>query len=80
MDAEGTEEATAVPVAPPLAVPATAVQLAEEAMTEEALTERLHSVFGFAAFRGLQLPVIQSVLRSISTLAVLPTGAHFLLS
>ena len=72
---EGTRETAQLPMAQPLAVPAAAVQLPEESMTEEALTETLQSVFGFSAFRGLQLPVIQSVLRGTSTLAVLPTGA-----
>lgn len=57
-----------------LAMPAAAVALPEESMTEGALTNTLQAVFGFEAFRGLQLPVIQSVLRGTSTLAVLPTG------
>jgi ATP-dependent DNA helicase RecQ len=44
-------------------------------MAEDALTQKLKSTFGFPGFRGLQLPVIQSVLKGRSTLAVLPTGA-----
>lgn len=60
------------------AMPAAAVAVPEASMTEDALTETLLAVFGFDAFRGLQLPVIQSVLRGISTLAVLPTGTSSL--
>ena len=61
--------------APPLprAVPAPAL-LPEEALMEAALTCALSANFGFPAFRGLQLRVIQAVLRGRSTLAILPTG------
>ncbi len=80
LQAEAREEGftgAAQPIAPEAlhpAMPAAAVPLPEESMTEEALTETLQAVFGFDAFRGLQLPVIQSVLQGTSTLAVLPTG------
>ena len=43
--------------------------------SEAALTEVAQRVFGFSAFRGLQLPVIQRVLAGQSTLAIMPTGA-----
>jgi superfamily II DNA helicase RecQ len=43
--------------------------------SEAALTEVARCVFGFAGFRGLQLPVIQRVLAGQSTLAIMPTGA-----
>lgn len=66
----------AAEAAPPSApaAPRPAVALPEDAMTEAALTKALQHVFGFTAFQGLQLPIIQSVLRGTSTLAVLPTG------
>ena len=43
--------------------------------SDTALTEVARRVFGFAGFRGLQLPVIQRVLAGQSTLAIMPTGA-----
>ncbi len=42
---------------------------------EPTLLERLHSVFGFRAFRGVQQQVLDRVLSGQSTLAVMPTGA-----
>lgn len=42
--------------------------------TEEALAGVMQRVFGFQAFRGQQLAVIQNVLRHRSTLAIMPTG------
>ena len=44
--------------------------------TNEALTEVAARVFGFAGFRGLQLPIIQRVLAGRSTLAIMPTGTR----
>lgn len=57
----------------PRAVPAPDV-LPEEAISEEALMAVLQATFGFSAFRRLQLLVIQSVLRSQTTFAIMPTG------
>ncbi len=37
--------------------------------------DRLHAVFGFSAFRGVQADVVERVLAGRSTLAVMPTGA-----
>jgi ATP-dependent DNA helicase RecQ len=37
--------------------------------------EALRQVFGFADFRGVQADVVERVLASRSTLAVMPTGA-----
>ncbi|MFY7838178.1 MAG: DNA helicase RecQ [Novosphingobium sp.] len=37
--------------------------------------DRLHAVFGFTAFRGVQADVVERVLAGRSTLAVMPTGA-----
>lgn len=59
--------------------PIPAAPVPEEATTEDALTETLQGAFGFPAFRGLQLQVIQSVLAGHSTLAVLPTGPFLIL-
>ena len=50
--------------------------LPEEAITEQALTAALQASFGFSSFRRLQLPVIQSILRGRTTLAIMPTGAE----
>ena len=59
----------------PRAVPAPEA-LQEEAISEQALTAALQASFGFSSFRRLQLPVIQSVLRGRTTLAIMPTGCH----
>ena len=59
----------------PRAVPAPEA-LPEEAISEQALTAALQASFGFSSFRRLQLPVIQSVLRGRTTLAIMPTGAE----
>jgi len=40
-----------------------------------ATLEALHATFGFSAFRGVQADVVNRVLASQSTLAVMPTGA-----
>ena len=77
-DADAPEEAPAAAAGAaaallPAAGPAPAL-LPPEALGEGALTEALRATFGFPGFRGLQLPVIQSVLRGHSTLAILPTG------
>lgn len=58
----------------PHAVPAPEA-LPEEAISEQALTAALQASFGFSSFRRLQLPVIQSILRGRTTLAIMPTGA-----
>lgn len=42
--------------------------------SEEALLHVLGEVFGFPAFRGLQLPTIQRVLAGESVLSIMPTG------
>ncbi|WP_082836086.1 DNA helicase RecQ [Croceicoccus bisphenolivorans] len=42
---------------------------------EATLLDKLHSVFGFRAFRGVQHQVLDRVLSGRSTLAVMPTGA-----
>lgn len=42
--------------------------------SEPALTGVLRSVFGHAAFRGLQLPTVQRLLGGESLLAIMPTG------
>ena len=39
------------------------------------MLDRLHAVFGFTAFRGVQQDVVERVLEGRSTLAVMPTGA-----
>ncbi|MCX7285254.1 MAG: DNA helicase RecQ [Novosphingobium sp.] len=39
------------------------------------MLDRLHAVFGFTAFRGVQADVVERVLAGRSTLAVMPTGA-----
>ena len=70
-----TVEAVAVSGAETLAPSAPALMpVAKEACTEEALTQAAHELFGYAALRGLQLPVLQSVLAGRSTLAIMPTG------
>jgi len=43
--------------------------------TEAELHEKLHAVFGFHAFRGVQQQVVDRVMAGHSTLAVMPTGA-----
>ncbi len=48
---------------------------ADTASPEAELLERLHAVFGFGAFRGVQQSVVERVLAGRSTLAVMPTGA-----
>lgn len=45
------------------------------AYTGDAVLDRLHAVFGFTAFRGVQDQVVERVLAGRSTLAVMPTGA-----
>ena len=45
------------------------------AHTSDAVLDRLHAVFGFTAFRGVQDQVVERVLAGRSTLAVMPTGA-----
>ena len=42
---------------------------------EPELLRKLHDVFGFHAFRGVQQHVVERVLAGRSTLAVMPTGA-----
>lgn len=42
--------------------------------TEEGLTGMLQQVFGFPAFRGLQLQTIQRLLHGQSLLSIMPTG------
>lgn len=42
--------------------------------SEAALTGVLRSVFGHAAFRGLQLPTVQRLLAGESLLSIMPTG------
>ncbi|MFN3470871.1 MAG: RecQ family ATP-dependent DNA helicase, partial [Novosphingobium sp.] len=48
---------------------------ADTAFPEAEILERLHAVFGFGAFRGVQQSVVERVLAGRSTLAVMPTGA-----
>lgn len=42
---------------------------------DPAVLERLHAVFGFTAFRGVQDRVVGRIMAGQSTLAVMPTGA-----
>ncbi len=42
--------------------------------TDERLHEVLHEVWGFSAFRGLQMATIRRVLAGESLLAIMPTG------
>ena len=44
-------------------------------MTAPDLADLLHTTFGFSAFRGVQERVVDRVMASQSTLAVMPTGA-----
>ena len=44
--------------------------------SEAALLGVLGQVFGFPAFRGLQLPTIQRLLAGESVLAIMPTGGR----
>ena len=39
------------------------------------LLDKLHEVFGFRSFRGVQAQVVDRVMEGQSTLAVMPTGA-----
>ena len=39
------------------------------------LLDKLHEVFGFRSFRGVQQQVVDRVMAGQSTLAVMPTGA-----
>ncbi|MFN4136380.1 MAG: DNA helicase RecQ [Novosphingobium sp.] len=48
---------------------------ADTAFPEAEILDRLHAVFGFGAFRGVQQSVVERVLAGRSTLAVMPTGA-----
>ncbi|HEX2794176.1 MAG TPA: RecQ family ATP-dependent DNA helicase, partial [Croceicoccus sp.] len=43
--------------------------------TADPLLERLHDLFGFRGFRGVQRQVVDRVMAGQSTLAVMPTGA-----
>ena len=42
---------------------------------QEPLLQKLHEVFGFRSFRGVQREVVERTLNGRSTLAVMPTGA-----
>ena len=46
-----------------------------ESWADTELLRRLHEVFGFRAFRGVQQDVVERVMAGQSTLAVMPTGA-----
>ena len=50
----------------------TSGSIAEEAPQ---LLDKLHKVFGFRSFRGVQQQVVDRVMAGQSTLAVMPTGA-----
>ena len=61
--------------APPPPAPVELPDLDVEALCEtEALESHLQRVFGFSAFRGLQLETIRKVLRGESCLSIMPTG------
>ncbi|SMC74543.1 DNA helicase RecQ [Novosphingobium sp. B1] len=47
----------------------------QTAFPQSEILDRLHAVFGFNAFRGVQADVVERVLEGCSTLAVMPTGA-----
>ena len=49
-------------------------QTADQDQAPDALGALLQAVWGFTAFRGPQLEIIQRCLRGDSQLAVLPTG------
>lgn len=51
------------------------MSLTQTAFPESEILDRLHAVFGFNAFRGVQQDVVERVLEGRSTLAVMPTGA-----
>lgn len=51
------------------------MSLTQTAFPEAEILDRLHAVFGFNAFRGVQQDVVERVLEGRSTLAVMPTGA-----
>jgi len=51
------------------------VSLTDTAFPQSEILDRLHAVFGFNAFRGVQADVVERVLAGRSTLAVMPTGA-----
>jgi ATP-dependent DNA helicase RecQ len=51
------------------------VSLPDTAFPQAEILDRLHAVFGFNAFRGVQADVVERVLAGRSTLAVMPTGA-----
>ena len=51
------------------------MNIADTAFPESEILDRLHAVFGFNAFRGVQADVVERVLAGRSTLAVMPTGA-----
>lgn len=61
--------------APPPVAPVELPDLDVEALCEaEALEAHLQRVFGFSAFRGLQLETIRKVLRGEPCLSIMPTG------
>lgn len=51
------------------------MSLTDTAFPQSEILDRLHAVFGFNAFRGVQADVVERVLAGRSTLAVMPTGA-----
>lgn len=51
------------------------MSLTDTAFPQAEILDRLHAVFGFNAFRGVQADVVERVLAGRSTLAVMPTGA-----
>lgn len=51
------------------------MSLTDTAFQQSEILDRLHAVFGFNAFRGVQADVVERVLAGRSTLAVMPTGA-----
>ena len=51
------------------------MNIADTVFPESEILDRLHAVFGFNAFRGVQQDVVERVLQGRSTLAVMPTGA-----
>lgn len=51
------------------------MSLIDPVSDSSAVLDRLHEVFGFTTFRGVQRDVVERVLAGRSTLAVMPTGA-----
>lgn len=75
------QDGESLPPPPPPPAAALELQVDIDALCEEeTLQNHVKNVFGYSAFRGLQLKTIRKVLRGESCLSIMPTGKYLKLS